>query len=136
MTWTSFIISLIVIYLLYYAVNVAYDLLFATTAGQRSKDEEIVPLTFEDDVMEKEIDVIDPIVEILGYDYVEEELSIERKEVITRENLIEGGDYRDDTIVPSGSVQALVGGVDLKTLLKHASFGALETTRKINFTEA
>lgn len=133
MTWISFLTSVLVIYGLYYGVNVAYDLLFAT-GNKNSNKEEIIPLTFEDEIIEKSVDEEN---EVVSFNEIEEDISIDRKEVITKENVIKKEDMEQETISPTGTVKTLVsGGIDLKSLLKQASDGALETTRKINFAEA
>jgi len=129
MTWIDFLTALLVVYGLYYAVNVAYDLLYATPGGKKSKGDDIVDLTFEDDMVEKTVGDEDlwPLVVPAGGEKGGEILT-ERKEGTTGENL---------AVSPLGAAQALVsGGVDLKSLLRQASFGALETARKINFAEA
>jgi len=130
--------ALLVVYALYYAVNIAYDLLFATPGGRKSKEYDIVELTFEDEVVEKTVDGdgLWPLVVPAGQE-TEKEILTERKEGTTGENIIEEHDMDIEAVSPSGAVETLVsGGVDLKSLLRQASFGALETARKINFAEA
>jgi len=140
MTWISFLAALLVVYALYYAVNIAYDLLFSTPGERKSKGDDIIELTFEDEMVEKTVDDEDlwPLVVPAGEETeTEKEILTERKEAITRENPIEERDMDTEAVSPSGAVQTLVsGGVDLKSLLRQASFGALETARKINFAEA
>jgi hypothetical protein len=114
MSWSSFFITIFVIYFIYYAVNIAMDMM---NVGKRTDKEVLETLSFSDDYKPhrvgfeevQKVEKTEPVKEV--------ELKIERKEGKDKE----------------GSI-GISGGVQVKELFNLAKSEAILKSRSIAFS--
>lgn len=148
MTWTNFLLTLAVIYVVYYGFNILYDLL---NSNKKSTKGEVVSLTFKDDIPVKDVNNLN------GHDNVQHQ-TISKEEVDkgeTKDEVLTTNERKEEeqnTPIPvthpkeepvtlSGKVKVIAdavvsGGINYDELLNKAINGAIARGSQIDFGEA
>lgn len=152
MEWSKFIITVVVIYIAYYAINFLYDLL---TGNKNVNKDEVIPLTFEDDTEVKSVDFDDPNSSLQKDEPVNDlkepltNSGVINEEVLTnndrKEEYFSPTDERvevdpENVVTPTGAIKVFAqnlisGGLSYKELIKQASQGSILKSATMDFGE-
>lgn len=143
MTWGSFILSLAVIYLLYYAVNILLD---SMKKGRGSNKDNTETLVFEETIVPKSVEeptIENPLPKEIEFKPKEVELPLENKEVSNQikerkeeninENLNSKIQEKQTSIIDKAEKENLSGGLQFGDLLKLVRQESVIKTSQIDF---
>lgn len=152
MEWSKFIITILVVYLAYYAINILFDLF---SSNKNVNKDEVIPLTFEDDTVVKSVDFEEPKSTFSKEKPANEPQEPLAAKGVINEEVLTNNDRKEEyfsptdatvdfntneVLKPAGAVKVFAqnlisGGISYKELLKKASQGSILTSATIDFGE-